>query len=99
MIVFSENRLVLQRSGIRNTLTYRPLCFSDVNDFISQSGWFSQPGLAHGKAALQHVVAKKAGMAYDTFTTMKLAVYLFNYRHGEKVYCIILRYMNLWVGL
>ena len=57
----------------------------DINDFVSQSGWFSHPGLAHGKAALQHVLAKKAGMPYETFVTIQQAVYRFDYRHGEKV--------------
>lgn len=56
-----------------------------MNDFLSQSGWFSHPGLPHGKVALQHVIAKKAGLSYDAFVAMEEAVYLFDYRHGEKV--------------
>ena len=60
--------------------------FADINDFVSQSGWFSHPGLTHGKAALEHVVAKKAGLSYETFAAMQSAVYLLNYRQGEKVY-------------
>lgn len=60
--------------------------FTDINEFVSQSGWFSHPGLTHGKAALEHVIAKKAGLPYETFVKMQLAVYLFNYRQGEKVY-------------
>lgn len=59
--------------------------FTDMNDFLSQSGWFSHPGLPHGKVALQHVIAKKAGLSYDAFVAMEEAVYLFDYRHGEKV--------------
>ena len=59
---------------------------TDINDFISQSGWFSHPGLAHGKSALQHVVARKAGVPYDVFATLQKAVYVFDYRNGEKVY-------------
>lgn len=53
---------------------------------MSQSGWFSHPGLAHGKLALQHVIAKKAGVPYDVFTTLIQAVYMFDYRKSEKVF-------------
>ena len=56
-----------------------------MNDFFRQSGWFSHPGLPHGKVALQHVIAKKAGLSFEKFMAMEQAVYLFDYRHGEKV--------------
>lgn len=60
----------------------------DVNDFISQSGWFSHHGLPHGKVALKHVIARKAGISYDEFVNMEQAVYLLDYRHGEKVHTV-----------
>ncbi|CAI8041607.1 hypothetical protein GBAR_LOCUS23116 [Geodia barretti] len=60
--------------------------YDDMNDFFRQSGWFSHPGLPHGKVALQHVIAKKAGLSFEKFMAMEQAVYLFDYRHGEKVY-------------
>ena len=66
-----------------------------MNDFFSQSGWFSHPGLPHGKVALQHVIAKKAGLSYDRFVAMEQAVYLFDYRHGEKVNQSLLSSMNV----
>ncbi len=56
----------------------------DVNDFISQSGWFSYPGLPHSKEALYHVLAKKCKMSYDEFMSCKEAVYKFDYTNGEK---------------
>ena len=59
--------------------------FKDINDFVSQSGWFSYPGLAHGKAALEHVLAKKSKLTREQFLNIQEAVYLFNYRNGEKV--------------
>ena len=61
------------------------VCFVDSNEFVRQSGWFSHHGLAHGKIALQHVIAKKAGLSYESFVSIQQAVYHFNYRHGEKV--------------
>ena len=57
----------------------------DVNEFLSQSGWFSFPGLAHGKQALQHVLAKKMKLSHEVFLGIREAVYLFEYRQGEKV--------------
>lgn len=57
----------------------------DVNDFLSQSGWFSYPGLAHGKKALQHVLAKKMKLNFEEFMGVKEAVYMLKYRQGEKV--------------
>ena len=58
---------------------------TDINEFISQSGWFSYPGLAHGKPALFHVLAKKARMSYELFMGIKPAIYMIQYRQGEKV--------------
>ncbi len=57
----------------------------DINEFISQSGWFSYPGLAHGKPALQHVLAKKANLSYEVFMGIQSATYLLKYRQAEKV--------------
>ena len=57
----------------------------DVNEFLSQSGWFSFPGLAHGKQALQHVLAKKMKLSHEVFLGIREAVYLLEYRQGEKV--------------
>ena len=57
----------------------------DVNEFLSQSGWFSFPGLAHGKQALQHVLAKKMKLSHEVFLGIREAVYLFEYRQGDKV--------------
>ena len=56
-----------------------------MNDFLSQSGWFSFPGLAHGKVALQHVLAKKCKMTHEQFMATKGAVYKMTYRQDEKV--------------
>ena len=56
-----------------------------MNDFTSQSGWFSHPGLPHGRIALQHVLARKADLSYDEFVSMEQAIYMFDYRHREKV--------------
>ena len=41
--------------------------------------------MAHGKIALRHVIARKAGLSYESFISIQQAVYRFNYRHGEKV--------------
>ena len=57
----------------------------DANEFISQSGWFSFPGLPHCKEALHHVLAKKCKMSYQDFISCKEAVYYLNYTNGEKV--------------
>ena len=65
--------------------------FVDINEFVRQSGWFSHPGLAHGKIALQHVLARKAGLSYERFISIQQAVYLLNYRHGEKVGVMVLK--------
>lgn len=57
----------------------------DVNDFISQSGWFSYPGLPHSKEALHRVLAKKCKMSHREFMAHEAAVYKLDYTHGEKV--------------
>ena len=57
----------------------------DINEFISQSGWFSYPGLAHGKQALLHVLAKKMRLSYEVFMAVKNAIYKLVYHQGEKV--------------
>ena len=59
--------------------------YIDANEFISQSGWFSFPGLPHCKEALHHVLAKKCKISYQDFIEYKEAVYYFNYTNGEKV--------------
>ena len=56
-----------------------------MNEFISQSGWFSYPGLPHSKEALHRVLAKKCKMSYEEFMDCKEAVYKFDYSNGEKV--------------
>ena len=58
--------------------------FTDRNDFISNSGWFQFPGLPLGKEAQLNVLAKKAGLNYETFINTKRAVYVLSYRQ-EKV--------------
>ena len=56
-----------------------------MNDFISQSGWFSFPGMPHSKEALHRVLAKKCKMSYIDFMVCKEAVYKLDYTNGEKV--------------
>lgn len=60
------------------------LIIADTNDFISQSGWFTYPGLALGKTAQLHVFASKANMSYEELLNTKQAVYCFKYKE-EKV--------------
>lgn len=60
--------------------------YDDINEFISQSGWFSYPGLAHGKQALLHVLAKKMRLSYEVFMAVKNSIYKLVYHQGEKVY-------------
>ncbi len=57
----------------------------DINDFVRQSGWFSYPGLAHGKVALQHVLASKCKLSHQQYMTCQRAVYRMTYRQDEKV--------------
>ena len=62
----------------------------DADEFISQSGWFSFPGLPHCKEALYHVLAKKCKMSYEDFMACKEAVYYFDYINGEKVIILMI---------
>jgi len=59
---------------------------TDVNDFLTNSGWFSHIGKPIGKEALLYVLAKKCGMNYDEFISIKQAVYMFAFGNEEKVY-------------
>lgn len=58
--------------------------YVDINDFISQSGWFSFPNMVLGKEAQLHLLARKSGLEYQAFVDMKKAVYVLSYRK-EKV--------------
>ncbi|XP_064404262.1 uncharacterized protein LOC135349648 [Halichondria panicea] len=62
------------------------MLYDDINDFVRQSGWFSYPGLAHGKVALQHVLASKCKLSHQQYMTCQRAVYRMTYRQDEKVY-------------
>ncbi|XP_019864138.1 PREDICTED: uncharacterized protein LOC109593544, partial [Amphimedon queenslandica] len=57
--------------------------YDDRNDFISNSGWFQFPGLPLGKEAQLNVLAKKAGLSYDSFISTKRAVYVLSYRQEK----------------
>ena len=59
---------------------------ADINDFLTNSGWFVHPGKPLGSEALRYVLAKKCGMDYDEFMQVKKAVYMFAFGLEEKVY-------------
>jgi len=59
---------------------------SDINDFLTISGWFSYTGKPHGKEALCYVLAKKIGIQYEKFMKIKKAIYVFSFGNQEKVY-------------
>ena len=59
---------------------------ADINDFITNSGWFTYTGKPHGVEALRYVLAKKCGIDYDEFMLIKQAVYMFAFGNEEKVY-------------
>lgn len=71
-----------------STLTLHSLSYSitDINDFLTNSGWFTCLGKPLGSEALLHVLAKKCGMEYDTFMGIEKAVYMFAFGNEEKVY-------------
>ena len=86
-IVIYYISLVLVLSSLPHSLFYASplfLSFTDRNDFITRSGWFSFSGLALGKEAQLNVLARKAKMNYKDFMAITKAVYMFSYR-GEKV--------------
>ena len=58
--------------------------YLDLNDFISNSGWFSYPNIPLGKEAQLNCLAKKAGIPFEDFMSTKQAIYMFKYRE-EKV--------------
>ena len=59
---------------------------TDINQFISESGWFTFSGLAPGKVALLHVLARKAFMEYGEFMQIKEALYIFTFGQDEKAF-------------
>ena len=66
--------------------TTKSTLFVDINDFVSQSGWFTFPGFALGtEEALLHVLAHKANINYEDFMKIENAVYVFTYEKDEKV--------------
>ena len=58
---------------------------SDKNEFMSQSGWFTFPGMPQDMMALSYVLAKKCRLSYEKFMDIREAVYAFTYMQGEKV--------------
>lgn len=58
---------------------------TDKNDYFTNSGWFTYPGLAMGREALFYLLARKADVDYDTFMSIGEAIYLLEYMN-EKVY-------------
>lgn len=60
--------------------------YDDINQFISESGWFTFSGFAPGKVALLHVLARKAFMEYGEFMQIKEAVYVLMFGQDEKVF-------------
>ena len=61
-------------------------CVADINDFLTNSGWFTFTGKPLGIEALRYVLAKKCGIDYDEFMLIKKAVYMFAFGNEEKVY-------------
>lgn len=59
---------------------------TDINDFLTNSGWFTYTGKPLGRQALLYVLAKKCGIEYDEFMAIKKAVYMFAFGNEEKVY-------------
>ena len=59
---------------------------ADINDFLTNSGWFSYTGKPHGKEALHFVLAKKSGIEYGQFMKTKKAIYVFSFGNQEKIY-------------
>lgn len=68
-----------------NQLSSANIDIIDQNEFESQSGWFTFPGMPQDKAALPYVLAKKCRFSYEKFLETKEAVYAFNFMQGEKV--------------
>lgn len=69
----------------KHTYLPRHSC-TDINQFISDSGWFTFSGFAPGKVALLHVLARKAFMEYGEFMQIKEAVYVLMFGQDEKVF-------------
>lgn len=67
------------------TLPGHDRIYDDLNDFISNSGWFSYPNIPLGKEAQLNCLAKKAGIPFEDFMSTKQAIYMFKYRE-EKLY-------------
>jgi hypothetical protein len=60
--------------------------YDDINDFISESGWFTFSGFALGKEALLRRLAQKSFMEYKEFMEVKEAVYVFKFKEDEKTF-------------
>ena len=67
-------------------MLYTILYIADLNDFLTNSGWFTYIGKPLGVDALRYVLAKKCGIEYDEFMLIKKAVYMFAFGNEEKVY-------------
>ena len=68
---------------------------TDINDFLTNSGWFSYIGKPHGKEALNFVLAKKSGIEYEPFMKIKKAIYMLTFLGDEKVYIGMLNGISL----
>ena len=60
--------------------------YDDINHFISESGWFTFPGMALGKNALFNVLARMSFTEYEDFMKIQESVYIFTYGNDEKVF-------------
>lgn len=76
------------------TFPYCLYLVTDLNDFLTNSGWFTYSGKPLGSEALLYVLAKKCGMDYDEFMQIKKAVYMFAFGNEEKVF--IGMYLQGW---
>ena len=63
-----------------------PFYAVDINHFISESGWFTFPGMALGKNALFNVLARMSFTEYEDFMKIQESVYIFTYGNDEKVF-------------